>query len=81
MTKERFRELVKRLHPDAGGSSKFAHALRAVLNCRRLQRQRHFKQFNKCWCGVTINPSAKHCGLHMRKQPIAAIYDQRTSSA
>lgn len=73
MTKERFRQLVKRLHPDMGGDSSVSHMLRAVLNCWKFQQGRHSRRYKKCWCGVTINAKADHCRLHMRQQPIASL--------
>lgn len=65
MTKERFRELVKKLHPDRWAGDRSAlQAFRAVI----AQRDRHEKRVNYCAkCGVAIDREAKHCNRHARE--------------
>lgn len=78
MTKERFRQLVKRLHPDKGGNGHHAYLLRTVLERWRQQKAKHSKRYKKCHCGATIDARATACNLHMRRprQKRAAIRDE-----
>lgn len=70
MTLERFRAVVKRLHPDAnGGSARYKAALLNVLGVRRRQKSR----FSKCVCGVTILARSKRCSIHARRRAPMAV--------
>lgn len=66
MTTERFRQLVKRLHPDLNGGA-FGRGVRSAWENILAHRQRHRNRLPKCSCGVVINPTAKHCGICARK--------------
>lgn len=63
MTKDRFRQLMKRLHPDTQqGEIRGNHSrLLAVLRQWGIQKQR---EFNNCWCGTIIAPKSKRCNIH-----------------
>lgn len=69
MTTERFRQLLKRFHPDTGGSPRYQYILRSLLDLRRRQVHR----FNHCWCGVAISARSRRCGLHVRRNAFAML--------
>lgn len=60
--KKRFRELVKRLHPDLSGDRRTVTAFRRIVELHRKQNTR----YNHCWCGVTIKRTARRCAMHSR---------------
>ncbi len=61
MTRERFRELVKRFHPDTGGSGK-GHLLRKVIESWRRTQKLSREHFKRCIrCGVPISEHAVRC--------------------
>lgn len=72
MTTERFRQLVRKFHPDTnGGRSPRIDLLRMVLAARSRQNA---KIFNRCClCGVTISRTAKRCLLHRFKKASAFL--------
>lgn len=60
MTKERFRQLVKRLHPDASGTNRTRMHYEAVIRARDQAAARS----NYCQrCGEAIKRLARHCRL------------------
>lgn len=59
MTKERFRQLAKQLHPDTSGTGSTTRAFRVVVEAWNRRKKRP-----KCWCGVTINQNAERCRIH-----------------
>jgi hypothetical protein len=71
MTKARFRELVKKLHPDLSGTERTVQAFRLMVENMRRQRSR--KKLPHCWCGVPVARHAKRCRLHYRTAAVGAI--------
>lgn len=69
MTKQRFHELVKRLHPDTSGDGRTLDAYRKVVAAWRRRKSR----FHKCFCGRTILRINKHCQLHARMKATGVI--------
>ncbi len=59
MTKDRFRELVKRHHPDRGGNR--PDLVRMAIKVRRESRKREEK-IKHCWCGAASH--GRHCHIH-----------------
>lgn len=59
MTKARFRELMKRFHPDTRQPGESNGPLMAVLRQHERQKRRGV---NRCWCGTPTY--GKHCQMH-----------------
>lgn len=67
MTKEQFRALVKRFHPDANGG-KSCPALTTVLRQWAVQKAR---RYSRCWCGTLTHGT--HCQVHAIRRGARAL--------
>jgi hypothetical protein len=72
MTKERFRDILKRLHPDKHGGRR-VHGYTGLLNALRQWNIQRRRRFNHCWCGVAIHLSSKTCKMHERRRAIGLL--------
>lgn len=68
MTQERYRQLLKRFHPDIAGTHRWSPLVTRLVEMRRRAAER----FKRCDCGATISAKSTNCALCYRRRRYGA---------